>query len=611
MTRSSPALPPSAYVLGRFTLQPGRQLLDGDRATGLGGKALDLLGVLAAAEGDLVTKDELMAAVWPGIIVEENAIQVHISAARKALADEADRLTTVRGRGYRLGAVPLPAGDQNPPSALPAASVAVLAFANLTGDPDKDYLADGMAEEIITTLSRCRDLKVPARTSSFAYKGRDVDVRTIARELGVTNILEGSVRLAGDHIRVTAQLIEAATGFHIWVQNFDRSLTDLLALQDDLAAAIGAALETRISVAGVRKPDPEAFRLHLQARALAGRATPDSIVRAIEMHEQVVARDPLFARAWTGLAGTLMVATITGDLPLDRRADARAKAEHAIRLEPGHSAPYAICGVLDASAGRWLDAERGFRAALDLDSSEPTAFDAMAFQLHAPCGQLHRSLSLARQAANLAPATANFHLSSAYFALLCGNHRGAASDRDAAALLGASASRSLFQIVESELAFAEGRFDAAAQAMAGAYSAMAPFQAAGIGDVIRAVHASVASAGDRDAAAAAIARLVAATDSNDGIWRYPGAAGRFLRWQVLLGSLDGAFATADRLVGAWHRTGHLASMSLHQFWRADMRPFRDDSRFAALVDDLGLPALWEKCGPPDGYRVEGGTLVTL
>jgi TolB-like protein len=222
------------FRIGRFTLQPHRELLAGESPVPLGRKALEILTVLAEAEGSLVTKDELMAAVWPNVTVEDNAIQVHIAALRKALGAEASHLQTVRSLGYRLArhdtltaACPLDASPM---------TVAVLPFANLTGDTGLDYLGDGLAEELINTLAHVPGLQVSSRTSSSAYKGHDGDVRQIARELGVEAIVEGSVRKAGDTIRITAQLADAESGFHRWSENYDRKVSDLLAWEDELAS---------------------------------------------------------------------------------------------------------------------------------------------------------------------------------------------------------------------------------------------------------------------------------------------------------------------------------------------------------------------------------------
>ena len=224
------------YQIGHFTLLPHRQLMVGEVPVAIGRKALDLLSVLAEAAGDLVTKDELMALVWPNVTIEENAVQVHIAALRKALGEDADHLQTVRSLGYRLvRADPVPA----PLRAVTAlGAVAILPFVNLTGNPKLDYLGEGIAEELINLLSHVHGLHVPSRTSSFAYKGHDGDVRQIAQELGVGAIVEGCVRKSADTIRITAQLVDAETGFYRWSENYDRRNTNLLALEDELAGII-------------------------------------------------------------------------------------------------------------------------------------------------------------------------------------------------------------------------------------------------------------------------------------------------------------------------------------------------------------------------------------
>jgi TolB-like protein len=584
-----------AYRLGRFTLEPRRQLLDSGRAVALGGKALDLLSTLAEAAGDLVTKDQLMAAVWPGIVVEENAIQVHISAARKALAEEAGRLATVRGKGYRLDIDP-PAAPASEPKRIE--SVAVLAFANLTGDPANDFISDGIAEELITTLYRSSTLRIPARTSSFAYKGREVDVRAIGHELNVDAVLEGSVRKSGERIRVTAQLVEAATGFHLWAQNFDRSDGDLLALQDDLAAAIGRALDARIGAARFRTDDPEAFRLNMQARALAGRVAPEALLRAIDLQQQAIARDPGYAGAWTGLAGTLMVATTVGALPADRRFDARARAEEAIRLDRGAAGPYAIRAVLDCGTGAWLDAERGYTAAIELDDRDPVVREARAFHLLAPAGLVARACAESDRAIADGPAIANLHVSRASLAVIAGDLDGARSALDMARLLGGNEERTSVQFVRADLARASGRWREAAS-----FTAAAAVQWLGLADAATLAETVFAAAASGDPARAkaseAIRAFSAEADRDGRLWTVPGAPGQLMLWQMLLGSIDGAYAIADRLVAAWRRTGQLASISLNQLWRPELKPFRDDPRFGALVANLGLLPLWRRIGAPE------------
>ena len=231
------------YRIGHLTLQPHRQLMADETPVPLGRKALELLSVLAEAEGDLVTKDELMAAVWPNVTIEENAVQVHIAALRKALGHDSDQLITVRSLGYRL----VHESAAFPQMADPHTAVAVLPFANLTGDPGLDYLGDGIAEELINLLAHAPGLHVASRTSSFAYKDHDDDARAIAHALGVGTIVEGSVRKAGDTIRITAQLIDGETGFHRWSENYDRKIGDLLALEDELGATMAQILKAHLA----------------------------------------------------------------------------------------------------------------------------------------------------------------------------------------------------------------------------------------------------------------------------------------------------------------------------------------------------------------------------
>ncbi len=225
-------------TLGRHTLLPFRQLqLDHC----LGNKALQILSTLAAAEGQIVTKFDLMNIVWSGLIVDENALHVHVALLRRALGSDAKLLITIRGLGYRLDRR---FNDFSSPNGLQQYhSIAVLSFLNMTGNQQMDYLGDGTAEELINALSRRPGIKVSSRTSSFAFKDRQVDARHICEKLGVDALIEGSVRIAGGLARVTAQLIDGNDGTHVWSKNFDHEFADLFALQGDIANGIMRSLE--------------------------------------------------------------------------------------------------------------------------------------------------------------------------------------------------------------------------------------------------------------------------------------------------------------------------------------------------------------------------------
>jgi adenylate cyclase len=246
-----------------------------DRSVHVRPKAVEVLHYLVENANRLVTKEELIQAIWPNVIVTDQVLTHCVSEVRQAIGDSQQNIiVTVPRRGYRFtapvlrvttsAAVPQPA---SPTAELPPAgadfraqslqlvrpSVAVLPFANLSGDPRQDYFSDGITEDITTELSRFSELMVIARNSSFQYKGKAVDIRLVGRELGVRYVLEGSVRRNGDRIRITAQLIEAATGAHRWAERYDRELHDVFAVQDEVARAIVAILAAHVNRAEIER----------------------------------------------------------------------------------------------------------------------------------------------------------------------------------------------------------------------------------------------------------------------------------------------------------------------------------------------------------------------
>ena len=208
-------------------------------------------------------------------------------------------------------------GTGSPSSAAPAApsppdkaAVAVLPFDNLSGDPEQAYFSDGITEDVITELSRFRELLVIARNSSFAFRGKAVDVREIGRALGADYVVEGSVRRAGARVRITAQLIDAATGAHLWAERYDRPLEDVFAIQDEIARGIVATVAARVleerEIAARRRPprDMRAYDLFLQGYRLSDTYTPEAQAQARELFERARELDPTFARAYTGWPST-------------------------------------------------------------------------------------------------------------------------------------------------------------------------------------------------------------------------------------------------------------------------------------------------------------------
>jgi TolB-like protein len=259
-----------SYLLGPFHLDAEAETLFRDGVpVALSHRAVALLRALVERPGLAVFKDGLMDAAWPGLAIEESNLTVQMAALRRVLAEEpggGQWIETLTRRGYRFvgpisvageGSVKDAAAGTAPALAVPEQpSIAVLPFQNTSGDADQEYFADGMVEEILTVLSRFRSLFVIARNSSFTYKGRPVDVRQVGRELGVRYVLEGSVRRSSKRIRITAQLVSASTGAHLWADRFDGTQEDIFDLQDRVAGSVAGEIEPRLN----RRPGRSATR---------------------------------------------------------------------------------------------------------------------------------------------------------------------------------------------------------------------------------------------------------------------------------------------------------------------------------------------------------------
>ncbi|HTR00443.1 MAG TPA: tetratricopeptide repeat protein, partial [Candidatus Acidoferrum sp.] len=263
-------------------------------------------------------------------------------------------------------------GKATPVVALPKAavetspSIAVLPFANLSGDKEQEYFSDGLAEEIINALAQLPQLKVIARTSAFAFKGQNLDVRKIADTLGVSHVLEGSVRRAGNRIRVTAQLIIAKDGSHLWSERFDRELADVFAVQDEIATAIAGALKVKLSAAAEAKarytPKLEAWEALLKARHLHWKVTMESMEQARTFYEQSIALDPQFAQAYAEYSDYLYGRTTIALSSLrDIVHQSRAMAHKALALDPALSEPLTtLCYAACMHDHDWAEAHRLF-----------------------------------------------------------------------------------------------------------------------------------------------------------------------------------------------------------------------------------------------------------
>ena len=265
------------------------------------------------------------------------------------------------GRRHRCrddGRAPAPVAQPAAEAKAGGTSIAVLPFVNMSGDKDNEYFSDGISEELLNVLVRVDGLGVASRTSSFAYKGSPLGTAAIAEALKVNHVLEGSVRKSGNHVRITAQLIDAVDDRHLWSETYDRELTDIFAIQEEIANSIVDALRDELgtaqsatSVVTVRADTEnlEAYELYLKARELfiARRELPESI----RLFEQVTQMDPGFARGWEGLAAVYAVANSWGIDDRDYDALAKSAAERALQLDPALSMPWAALATAEQRSG--------------------------------------------------------------------------------------------------------------------------------------------------------------------------------------------------------------------------------------------------------------------
>ena len=425
-------------------------------------QVFDLLVYLVQNRDRVVSKDDLIASVWGGRIVSDSTLTSRINAARTAVGDSGESqklIRTIPRKGLRfVGIVHTkpnaePTDADGPPTdeahaqsrpALPLPdrpAIAVLPFANMSGDSEQEYFSDGISEDIITALSKLRWFFVIARNSSFVYKGKAVHMKQVAEELGVGYVVEGSVRKAGARVRITAQLNDVATGSHIWAERYDRDLADVFAVQDEITEAITAAIEPQIYAAenfrAQRKPPDSMDAWDLVMRALSHywRVTRQDNVVAQALLEKAISIDPNYGQALGVLAtshtfsGHMGWEDMAASIPIAERAartairsdsedpwahhalacvnlftrrfdDSLAEFELALRLNPNFSLAQGYYGLALSYCGRWQQANEAARRAIRLSPRDP--FSAVYYGIAAYAQFLGRNYDeatrLAREA---------------------------------------------------------------------------------------------------------------------------------------------------------------------------------------------------------------------
>ncbi len=335
-------------------------------------KVLDVLVCLATRPGEVCTKDRLLQAVWPGTFVSAGILSYAISELRKALGDDAKApcfIQTISRKGYRLIA---PVSQLSAPLVqLP--SIAILPFSDMSPSKDQEYFCDGITEEIITNLSQVKGIRVAARASSFVFTGKFEDARSMGRKLGVTTLLEGSVRKAGDQLRITAQLINTEDGCHLWSEHYDRQLRDVFAIQDEISRHIAEILEIKLSpreadaLGRVPTADLRAYDFYLRGRQFYNQYKKRSIEFALRLFSQAIELDPNYARAYAGTSDCCAFQYLyagSHKFHLDQADQASSKA---VELDPESAEAHASRGVVLALKGSYHEAEAALETSLRLN----------------------------------------------------------------------------------------------------------------------------------------------------------------------------------------------------------------------------------------------------
>jgi TolB-like protein/Tfp pilus assembly protein PilF len=372
----------AALVLAWFHGERGRQRLSGPE--------LLLLCILLGAAGVGVE------------VVRRSATRASASSATVSRSDEVSRGGVERDSMATVAPGAVASAQQS--------AVAVLPFVNMSSDPENEYFSDGITEELISDLSQVAGLRVASRTSAFTFKGRTVDVQEVGRRLNVGAIVEGSVRKEGSRLRITAQLVDAANGFHLWSEAYDRELKDVFAIQEEISRAIVDALKIRLTAgdgglrATHRTSDPEVYSHYLRGRYLWNQRKEAALRNAIEEFEAALAIDPGFAAAQAGLADAYVVLPVFSSIAMaEVIPKAKAAVLRALELDPGLAEAHATLGTIKTYYDwDWAGAEREYRTAIELNPSYASAHQWLSEHLQIT-GRFDEALAEARQAQSLDP----------------------------------------------------------------------------------------------------------------------------------------------------------------------------------------------------------------
>ena len=493
---------------------------------------------------------------------------------------------------HQWGGEPAADADTAEAAADEEQSVAVLAFVNMSDDPGNEYFSDGISEELLNVLVRVEGLRVASRTSSFAFKGKDVSISSIGKELDVGHVVEGSVRKAGNTVRITAQLIDVRTDSHLWSETYDRELEDIFAIQDEISAhivqalkiALGAGEQEAMSRAQQPTQNLEAYEHYLQGRYFWQRRSEDDIRRAIDLFEQATMLDPMFARAWSSLAAAHVTLPAYSDAPLEEQfSQAVPAAKKALSLDDSLAEAHAVLGDMARLRDKQpVKAEAHYLRAIASEPKNATAHLWFAEHL-GMVGRHHDALEeslIAYRLDRLHPGT-NASLAGGYWML-----------NDTSNVLKYSAATwnlgniaGLYQLIWAHLHV--GEFDQAL-AFAQEFDVVVNLP---INFYTLYVEARM-DAAKRPLLLEMLAQHEVAVRQDTSVMAY-----------TSFGRMDDAYRVANADLDEFPiNVGWL-------IWAPELAAFRQDPRFAKLATDLGLVAYWREYGWPEACRPAGDSVT--
>ena len=410
---------PDIYEFDDFRLDASeRTLTRCGKNIALTPRVFETLLYLVRHRGRVLPKDELMQEIWPDATVEENNLNQNISTLRRFFGETRgeDRfIVTVPGRGYRFVAS-VKVSTAQATAESPSRTIAVLPFVNMSADAENEYFCDGLAEELLNALSKVDGMRVAARTSSFAFKGKDTPIMDIGRTLAVSAILEGSVRRSDNHVRINVQLINVADGYHLWSERYDREMRDIFEVQDQITLAVMDALKVRIlggpKVALLKRhtENTEAYHLYLKGRYFWFKSAPREFSKSLEYFERSLELDPHYALGYFGLASYYGFASSWGLIPPDEgwlkmeEATTKALALDDALAEVHHG----LAALRWVYYRDWPAADKAFQRALELNPEIGPIHSHYSVYLRV-VGRFDDAIAEGNQALQLDPLSARMH----------------------------------------------------------------------------------------------------------------------------------------------------------------------------------------------------------